>query len=255
MAKRKQLSKKIRFEVFKRDSFTCQYCGRSAPEVILQVDHIKPVSGGGTNDLINLVTSCVDCNLGKGDRKLDDKSIVAKQIDQMKAINERQEQLAMMAEWRNSLLTIEENSVNVLAEYINRIILESGREISDSYRHQLKVLVKKYPIDDIYLAIDKAEDTYLKDKSEESIEKFLTYIPRICYWQKVQRENPTIAEINKIIAIANKIWWRCNRSELFRQILNYHEKHGVPLETIKANVAAASGIMKFNEYMSEVIDV
>lgn len=30
MAKRKSLSKKIRFEVFKRDSFTCQYCGRKA---------------------------------------------------------------------------------------------------------------------------------------------------------------------------------------------------------------------------------
>lgn len=34
--KRKPLSKRIRFEVFKRDSFTCQFCGRTPPEVILE---------------------------------------------------------------------------------------------------------------------------------------------------------------------------------------------------------------------------
>ena len=43
MAKRKGISKKTRFDVFKRDSFTCQYCGKSAPDVVLQVDHINPV--------------------------------------------------------------------------------------------------------------------------------------------------------------------------------------------------------------------
>ena len=50
--KRKNLPKKIRFEVFKRDSFTCQYCGRMAPDVILEVDHILPVAEGGTNNII-----------------------------------------------------------------------------------------------------------------------------------------------------------------------------------------------------------
>ena len=48
---RKSLSNKIRFEVFKRDNFTCQYCGRKAPEIVLNVDHIEPVSKGGTNDI------------------------------------------------------------------------------------------------------------------------------------------------------------------------------------------------------------
>ncbi len=68
--KRKGLSKKLRFEVFKRDGFTCQYCGRSAPDVILEVDHIKSVKNGGDNDIMNLITSCFDCNRGKGKRKL-----------------------------------------------------------------------------------------------------------------------------------------------------------------------------------------
>lgn len=63
---RKSLTKRTRFVVFKRDDFTCQYCGRKAPDVVLHVDHIDPVCNGGSNRMGNLVTSCQDCNLGKG---------------------------------------------------------------------------------------------------------------------------------------------------------------------------------------------
>lgn len=49
MEKRKAISQTLRFEVFKRDLFTCQYCGKRAPDVVLEVDHIKPVSKGGSN--------------------------------------------------------------------------------------------------------------------------------------------------------------------------------------------------------------
>jgi hypothetical protein len=66
------LSKRLRFEVFKRDGFTCQYCGKKSPEVILEVDHIRPVCEGGADDLINLTTSCFDCNRGKGPRQLNE---------------------------------------------------------------------------------------------------------------------------------------------------------------------------------------
>ena len=43
----------------------CQYCGQSAPDVVLEVDHIVPVAEGGDNDIMNLITSCRDCNRGK----------------------------------------------------------------------------------------------------------------------------------------------------------------------------------------------
>lgn len=49
MAQRTSIKKKIRFEVFKRDKFTCQYCGRKAPDIVLEVDHIHPVAEGGAN--------------------------------------------------------------------------------------------------------------------------------------------------------------------------------------------------------------
>jgi 5-methylcytosine-specific restriction endonuclease McrA len=63
---RESISKKLRFEVFKRDSFTCQYCGQKAPDVILEIDHIKPVAKEGTSDILNFA--------GKSDRELSDNS-------------------------------------------------------------------------------------------------------------------------------------------------------------------------------------
>lgn len=64
------ITKKIRFEVFKRDGFICQYCGGTPPESVLEVDHIQPKSKGGSDDMNNLVTSCFSCNRGKSNIEL-----------------------------------------------------------------------------------------------------------------------------------------------------------------------------------------
>lgn len=63
---REPLSKKLKFEVLKRDKFTCQYCGKQSPEFRMEIDHIKPVCEGGKTHLTNLITACFDCNRGKG---------------------------------------------------------------------------------------------------------------------------------------------------------------------------------------------
>ena len=62
------MTKKLRQAVLRRDSYTCKHCGRSPrkdPNVTLHVDHILPVSKGGTNDMSNLQTLCSECNLYK----------------------------------------------------------------------------------------------------------------------------------------------------------------------------------------------
>jgi hypothetical protein len=64
------ISKGRRWKIFVRDDFRCRYCGRRAPNVELHVDHVHPVSRGGTDKESNLVTACVDCNLGKTNRVL-----------------------------------------------------------------------------------------------------------------------------------------------------------------------------------------
>ena len=84
--KRIPISKKQRFEVFKRDNFTCQYCGRMAPDVVLEINHINPISNNGNNDILNLITSCFDCNRGKGKRKLSENEEIKKQQEQLKLL-------------------------------------------------------------------------------------------------------------------------------------------------------------------------
>jgi hypothetical protein len=64
------VSKRVRFEIFKRDGFTCQYCNRKPPDVTLEVDHIDPRALGGSNEEINLITACWDCNRGKAAKSL-----------------------------------------------------------------------------------------------------------------------------------------------------------------------------------------
>lgn len=59
------VSKRLRYEILRRDNHTCRYCGRSAPEVRLTVDHVLATTLGGTDVPANLVAACADCNSGK----------------------------------------------------------------------------------------------------------------------------------------------------------------------------------------------
>ncbi len=58
--------KLTRREVFRRDNYTCQYCGKH--EGNLTIDHVIPRSRGGGTNWENVVTACAPCNRRKGDR-------------------------------------------------------------------------------------------------------------------------------------------------------------------------------------------
>lgn len=57
-------------EVFKRDNYTCQYCGQIGGK--LEADHIIPFSKGGSDEMSNLITSCRKCNRQKKDKSVDE---------------------------------------------------------------------------------------------------------------------------------------------------------------------------------------
>ena len=59
------VSKRLRYEILRRDGNRCRYCGGKAPDVALTIDHVIPEALGGTDDPNNLVAACVDCNGGK----------------------------------------------------------------------------------------------------------------------------------------------------------------------------------------------
>jgi|GEM_PF-2776371 len=56
----------LRKAVFKRDSFTCQYCGKPVEKP--DCDHVMPLSRGGLSTMDNLVTACPSCNRSKNDK-------------------------------------------------------------------------------------------------------------------------------------------------------------------------------------------
>lgn len=64
------VSKRTRFEVLKRDNYTCRYC--RSDENPLTVDHVVPTALGGSDAPDNLVAACKDCNAGKTSTSPDD---------------------------------------------------------------------------------------------------------------------------------------------------------------------------------------
>ena len=60
---RQPIPRKLRHQVFQRDNYGCRECGATNKQTRLHVDHIVPVAKGGTNDLNNLQTLYVQCQL------------------------------------------------------------------------------------------------------------------------------------------------------------------------------------------------
>lgn len=103
--RRKAVSKKTRFEVFKRDGFKCMYCGAHPPAVMLHLDHVNPVALGGINHTDNYVTACEPCNLGKGATPLS--AVPQSLADKAAETKEREDQIkgyqAVMADVRGRI--------------------------------------------------------------------------------------------------------------------------------------------------------
>lgn len=153
MSKREAISKSLRFEVFKRDKFTCKYCGAKAPGVVLHIDHIKPVKDGGTNDPLNLVTACQACNAGKGGKTLSDMAKIEAARHQAELMQEEAEQLDMMAQWQADLNKIDEKLGNIVAE----VMMDAFEvEVHGPHLRALSRLLKKHGIEKFNDCVDRA---------------------------------------------------------------------------------------------------
>lgn len=175
MAERKGLSKRTRFEVFKRDGFTCQYCGRVPPIVMLNVDHIIPVAGGGDNDEGNLVTSCFDCNAGKSDIPL---NVAPESLtDRASRIEEMEAQLAGYRE----IVQVRKHRIDRDVSTVARLIYGNDVEtITRATYVSLKTLLSKLPMDEVEEAADIAAVRF----PDSEYQRF-KYFCGIC-WRKIK---------------------------------------------------------------------
>lgn len=212
--KRKGLSKKTRFEVFKRDSFTCQYCGRKAPDVVLRVDHVHPHSKGGSDAILNLITACQDCNSGKSDRTLDDASVIEKQRQQLEQLQERREQLDMMLKWQESLVNLDLEASQRLSQMWSQ--LATGWTLNESGMKQLRRDIRKFGVELVAEAMRDAADQYIEVDPEsgqavkESVGVAWVYVRRIAGCKKAQLERPYLRDAFYIRGIIRKRFQYCN---------------------------------------------
>lgn len=191
---REPISKKLRFEVFKRDSFTCQYCGRKAPDVVLQCDHINPVAAGGGSDILNLVTSCFDCNSGKGARSLSEQAVLNRQVDQLAELQARREQIEMLIDWRTGLEKLKEDTTERVADLWSA--LTEGRvSLTKTGRDKVRKMIKEFGLDLVLQALPEAMDTYgRRGKDEkltiESIDLAFSKLPGVCRTLRDSKDKP-----------------------------------------------------------------
>lgn len=147
----RKISPSIRFDVFQRDNHTCQYCGRTPPEVKLVVDHLIPVAQGGTDIFENLVTSCEECNSGKSDKLIKDFTGGFNKEEWSKHI--RSKRLDILQKRRDKLNEIQQHWTSLLGR----------RSLSERDNTAIYSFIESYEPDWIKLAIDIAVKKGIKD--------------------------------------------------------------------------------------------
>lgn len=186
---RKGISKKTRIEVFKRDSFRCRYCGKKPTDddgVVLHLDHIKPVAKGGDNNILNLVTSCFDCNMGKSDRELNDSTVIDMQHEQLDKLNELRIQQEWMYEWQQELLKSDDAQINSFENLIKTVLDSDSFSLNNNGKKAYKKLFKKYGFDKTVDALKISHEQYAKfdednEITDESVNVILNKIDGILF--------------------------------------------------------------------------
>lgn len=174
------LTKKKRFEVFKRDGFQCMYCGNAPPDVILEVDHIVPTSKGGEDELNNLLTACFGCNRGKSNIPLDKApSALAENLEVLK---QKEEQLREYNKYVAKLRRQQNKQISLILSAFDEYDSEKG--ISTLLeRSSLTRFLSLLPLPEILDAIDCAFRKF--DKRGVRPSQVVRYFYGVC-WAKVR---------------------------------------------------------------------
>lgn len=230
----RRVSGKLRFEIFKRDKFTCQYCGRKAPDVLLEVDHIHPVAKGGADEVLNLLTACGECNRGKGARTLADGSALALQRRQLEDLQERREQLELLMQWKNELLSVQERALDEVAAYWSKLC--PGWVLNTDGLATLKTTLQKYGASETMEAIDAAASQYLKldngEPTAASVNKAWGYVPRIASMRRVHEKNPHLKDLFYVRGIMRNRYRYCNEHEALEILKNAYAA-GADIDELK----------------------
>jgi hypothetical protein len=182
--KRKPVSTRTRFEIFKRDGFKCLYCGKSPPATILHVDHVLPVVEGGSNEPANLVTACQDCNLGKSDVLLSQKPASLKHTERVE--RERFAQLKAYNAWLSEKRQQQNHWLRQISDFWVALDGEDPRRCRIGRDRELMVtrFLSFLPSEEI---IDALSVTYGKTWIRKDFDR-TRYFAGVC-WKKIKERS------------------------------------------------------------------
>lgn len=254
--KRKAVPKKVRFEVFKRDMFTCQYCGAKSPDVLLELDHVNPVANGGNNDPMNLLTACQSCNSGKGKRLLNDQTMLEKQRRQLEELSERRAQVKMMLDWRQEIERLEDEQIVALNDVVTR---KWNIAITPAGCRTVRQWLKKHSLQEILDALDASDNQYydagqIDDEGHNpTIQTAWNMIIRIAAARKRDASKPYMKDLFYIRKIVkNRIF--CREKEAI-DLLERAYLAGVTIENLKDWAKEAPNWDHWSGWMVEWIDM
>ena len=252
---RKAIKTSIRFEVFKRDSFTCQYCGGKAPDILLHVDHIHPVSKGGNNDILNLITSCSQCNSGKSDRLLNDTTVIDKRHKQLAELQERKQQIDLMFQWQQSLVDVD---MQVLDKMEDLWFSLTGFYLTDSGRRNIQRHIKQFSIERVISSLKAAAETYIKndasgDPTIDSSNHALAMVQRICYVSRLEETKPHMRDVFYIRGILKNRLGSIDKREA-KELLDEAIQGGAPVGDLRVHAMNATDWGEWKQEMRSGIN-
>ena len=238
------ISVRTRFEVFKRDRFTCSYCGRTPPEVLLEVDHIIPRAAGGSDDLANLTTACATCNRGKSARLLEEGTAPVVGRATVEELAERFEQAKAYMELLGGLQSVVDRQVEmVIAAWARAFNAETVEDADGAVwrlaglepwpsESSLRRVLRSMTLDDVLVAVDIAAAKMQGWADRNAVRYFFG----VCHRSIKEGRSPGSPLAESSDADALVAAGRRMENEAIRSLLLNHIEHGYP--TLADAVAA-----------------
>ena len=215
---------------------------------MLEVDHVAPIASGGNNDIFNYVTSCFDCNRGKGKRKLSDKTEIQKQKQALNEINEKRQQLKMLIKWKEELSKLNNEALSYAEHQFGSM---TGGALTQTGKDALLKWITKFGLESVLEAITVSCEKFncagvddIRNKSAA-----FDYIPRVCTVIKKTNENPLLKDAYYIRAIIKNRMY-CDQPKTLKALLSLLED-GVSKNELK-DIASSS--KNWTAFKKELLD-
>lgn len=180
------VTKRIRFEVLRRDQHRCRYCG--ADDVKLTVDHVLPVALGGGDDPSNLVAACAPCNAGKSSTSPSADLVSDVRADALRHAELTKQAYAVLVE-----------TMGARDDYIDEFDAVYGYGMPDDWRNTIgRWFEMGVPVE---LVVDAARIANAKTQSFSGTQRF-TYFCGIV-WNQVRLVGEQVAAKDALDAA----WW------------------------------------------------